>query len=194
MPSLPLANCVVCVNLAPSTLQDIVTKCDTNGVECIACGTSNGGGYVYVPSATDESKWCNSFISGAHDSMDQLCLSAPIIGAFAAQRAMATCTASPDASSFHYSMNAKTVKRESLTGMRILVVGAGAIGCEVLNNLAAALPRDEKMSGLITVADPDAIELSNLHRQLLFRYIIRMGFACCMTYAGMKILAKEKLL
>ena len=47
----------------------------------------------------------------------------------------------------------------------LLVVGAGAIGCELLKNLAL-LP---KPPSLVHVVDPDSIEVSNLSRQLLFR-------------------------
>jgi ubiquitin-activating enzyme E1 len=48
----------------------------------------------------------------------------------------------------------------------ILVVGSGAIGCELLKNLVSIGVGKE---GLLTVTDPDHIEKSNLSRQFLFR-------------------------
>ena len=51
---------------------------------------------------------------------------------------------------------------------RIFVVGAGAIGCEILKNLSAMGVATGKR-GCVVVTDMDTIERSNLSRQLLFR-------------------------
>ncbi|KAK6059865.1 ubiquitin-activating enzyme E1 [Cooperia oncophora] len=58
--------------------------------------------------------------------------------------------------------------QEELFSQRWFVVGAGAIGCELLKNLAmmgVACGKD----GLIKITDMDQIEISNLNRQFLFR-------------------------
>jgi molybdopterin/thiamine biosynthesis adenylyltransferase len=57
-------------------------------------------------------------------------------------------------------------KTEYITGANIFMVGAGAIGCELLKNFAM-LSLGTK--GKITLTDPDFIEVSNLTRQFLFR-------------------------
>lgn len=57
---------------------------------------------------------------------------------------------------------------DKLQTKRIFVVGAGAIGCELLKNLAAMGIATRK-KGTIHVTDMDTIEKSNLSRQLLFR-------------------------
>lgn len=54
------------------------------------------------------------------------------------------------------------------------MVGAGAIGCELLKNYAmlgvgtGKANKDQK-AGQIVLTDPDIIEVSNLNRQFLFR-------------------------
>lgn len=48
------------------------------------------------------------------------------------------------------------------------MVGAGAIGCELLKNLAMLNIGTAEL-GEIIVTDPDVIEVSNLNRQFLFR-------------------------
>jgi len=51
---------------------------------------------------------------------------------------------------------------------KVFMVGAGAIGCELLKNFAM-LGLGSDGPGRITMTDPDVIELSNLNRQFLFR-------------------------
>mgnify|MGYP000926696280 CR=1 FL=1 len=63
---------------------------------------------------------------------------------------------------------------QDIASANIFMVGAGAIGCELLKNFAMiGLATGEKGSsaseGRITLTDPDVIETSNLNRQFLFR-------------------------
>ena len=52
--------------------------------------------------------------------------------------------------------------QEKLAAARVLVIGAGGLGCPVLQYLAAS------GVGTIGIADGDNIEMSNLQRQVLY--------------------------
>ena len=63
---------------------------------------------------------------------------------------------------------------EKLKYTKLFMVGAGAIGCELLKNYAmlgvgTGKPTYGKPAGQIVLTDPDIIEVSNLNRQFLFR-------------------------
>jgi ubiquitin-activating enzyme E1 len=58
--------------------------------------------------------------------------------------------------------------QEKLGALRYFIVGAGAIGCELLKNFAMA-GIGAGPQGNIFVTDMDLIEKSNLNRQFLFR-------------------------
>jgi ubiquitin-activating enzyme E1-like protein 2 len=57
---------------------------------------------------------------------------------------------------------------KSIHNTRLFMIGAGAIGCELLKNYAM-IGLGTGKEGLITLTDPDVIEVSNLNRQFLFR-------------------------
>lgn len=52
--------------------------------------------------------------------------------------------------------------QQKLRGAKVLVIGAGGLGCPVLQNLAAA------GVGTIGIVDGDVVDETNLHRQLLY--------------------------
>jgi len=63
---------------------------------------------------------------------------------------------------------------DKLKHAKLFMVGAGAIGCELLKNYAmlgvgTGKASKGKEAGRIVLTDPDIIEVSNLNRQFLFR-------------------------
>eukprot|EP00048_Salpingoeca_helianthica_P016079 m.230351 g.230351 ORF g.230351 m.230351 type:complete len:1021 (-) comp17989_c0_seq1:244-3306(-) len=57
---------------------------------------------------------------------------------------------------------------DRLAGLRLFMVGCGAIGCELIKNFAL-MGVATAANGLATITDNDLIEKSNLNRQFLFR-------------------------
>lgn len=59
---------------------------------------------------------------------------------------------------------------DKITKQNIFLIGAGAIGCEMLKNWAMmGVSTNNKNSSCINITDMDVIERSNLNRQFLFR-------------------------
>ena len=65
---------------------------------------------------------------------------------------------------WHFMLCDSFANTEILIKSRVLLVGAGGIGCELLKNLLLT------GFGEIHVIDLDTIDLSNLNRQFLFRH------------------------
>lgn len=63
----------------------------------------------------------------------------------------------------------------ALRNASVLVIGAGGLGCAVLLYLVAAgigksnYSKSLMLTGKVGIADPDRVDLSNLHRQVLHR-------------------------
>lgn len=58
--------------------------------------------------------------------------------------------------------------QQKLEGLKVFLVGAGALGCEFLKNFAM-MGVSVSLDGKFVVTDDDTIEKSNLSRQFLFR-------------------------
>jgi len=76
--------------------------------------------------------------------------------------------------------------QEKLGGLKAFLVGAGALGCEFIKNLALMGAACE--GGKLTMTDDDTIEKSNLSRQFLFRdWNIGQAKSDCAASAAKKI-------
>jgi adenylyltransferase/sulfurtransferase len=62
----------------------------------------------------------------------------------------------------YYSKQSKMVDQNKLAVAKVLVIGAGGLGCPVLQSLTSA------GVGEISIVDHDRIEISNIHRQPLY--------------------------
>jgi ubiquitin-activating enzyme E1 len=58
--------------------------------------------------------------------------------------------------------------QQRLQSLQLFLVGAGALGCEFVKNLACMGVATDG-AGCVTITDDDVIEKSNLSRQFLFR-------------------------
>ncbi|PRW20689.1 Ubiquitin-activating enzyme E1 2 isoform A [Chlorella sorokiniana] len=80
----------------------------------------------------------------------------------------------------------RTLQRR-MEGLKVFLVGAGALGCEFLKNFAL-MGTSCGEGGLLTVTDDDVIEKSNLSRQFLFRdWNIGSSKSSCASEAAQRI-------
>lgn len=104
------------------------------------------------------------------DIRDRMVGSAPLAGASSASpsaAALSSLSARPASSGERYLRQMRLPEmgvtgQDRLAAARVAVIGAGGLGAPVLSYLAAA------GIGSMTVFDPDTVDVSNLHRQVLF--------------------------
>lgn len=58
--------------------------------------------------------------------------------------------------------------QKNLENLNVFIIGAGAVGCELLKYFAM-MGISTNPNSLLTITDNDRIEKSNLNRQFLFR-------------------------
>ena len=62
--------------------------------------------------------------------------------------------------------------QDKINSLNVFLIGAGAIGCEYIKNfsmMGISCNNNNNKNGILSIADFDKIELSNLNRQFLFR-------------------------
>ncbi|KAK3874308.1 hypothetical protein Pcinc_020748 [Petrolisthes cinctipes] len=79
---------------------------------------------------------------------------------------------------------------EVLRNLQVLVVGAGAVGCELIKCLAV-MGVGSGQNGTITLTDPDLVERSNLSRQFLFRPWHVRQYKADVAAAGAQVINPE---
>jgi molybdopterin/thiamine biosynthesis adenylyltransferase len=158
------------VNAVNVATRHIEVECDDGGL--VVAGsyarrlprTTTAHGQPFVADEADE---------GRAAGEESVYAAASYIGAVMAQESLKSLGTFRPIVGWHESpslFNNSTSSTVALASKTVLIVGAGALGCELLKGLAEMLQQDGwPHTGRIVVTDMDAIAVSNLTRQFLYR-------------------------